>query len=270
MEGEQHPLLRGASQGLRLEPRQAGTRIQDGSPLNIGAFCSDRICDAGSRAEDRDDLGRFDGEERRYTFDDLRIHSNAFTTLLRQIGIGAGDRGLPLHGQGPRALHLLPRDPQERVRSPSRSSPPSARTRSSRASTTRRPRRSSRRKKHVKKVRRIRDSFPSLRHIIVVDGEADEAQGRRDRLRLRRRPRASRRARLAPRRRRDAVGPPLHVRARRASPRAPCTSTARSSRSTSRRSGCSTSPRTTSTGARPTRAGSPGPRTGSSGRGATA
>lgn len=146
---------------------------KDGDPLNIGAFCSDRICEMGLGQKTAMIWEGFDGEERRYTFDDLRVHSNAFTTLLRQIGIGVGDRccifmdkvpdlyfsflGILKNGSiaqplfsafGEDSLITRLEDAQTAV-----------------VFTT---------KKHVNKVRRIREQLPALRYIIVVDGETDK------------------------------------------------------------------------------------------------
>ena len=211
---------------------------QDGSPLNIGAFCSDRICEMGLGQKTAMIWEGFDGEERRYTFDDLRMHSNAFATLLRQIGIGAGERVCLFMDRVPElyigflgilkigaiAQPLFSAFGEESLLTRLEDAQTAA------IITT---------KKHVRKVRRIREQLPSLRYIIVVDGERGKlkegevafdwtkaAPGRE----------ASTGIPQTPRRPRCCTTP----RARRASPRARSTSTTRSSRSTSRRSGCST------------------------------
>ena len=59
---------------------------------NIGYFCSDRICDLGSGKKTALIWEGFSGETRRFSFDDLRIHSNSFATMLRGIGLKPGDR----------------------------------------------------------------------------------------------------------------------------------------------------------------------------------
>jgi acetyl-CoA synthetase len=146
---------------------------QDGSPLNIGAFCSDRICDQGLGQKTAMIWEGFDGEERRYTFDDLRVHSNAFTTMLRQIGIGVGDRVcifmdkvpdlyfsfLGILKNGSIAQPLFSAFGEDSLITRLEDAQTAA------VITT---------KKHANKVRRIREQLPSLRHIIVVDGEAEK------------------------------------------------------------------------------------------------
>jgi acetyl-CoA synthetase len=63
-----------------------------GHALNIGWYCSDRIClegHGGRRALVWED---FQGRARTYSFDDLRRRSNALAHHLRQMGLGPGDR----------------------------------------------------------------------------------------------------------------------------------------------------------------------------------
>ncbi len=146
---------------------------KDGDPLNIGAFCSDRICDQGLGKKTAMIWEGFDGEERRYTFDDLRVHSNAFTTMLRQLGIGVGDRVcifmdkvpdlyfsfLGILKNGSIAQPLFSAFGEDSLITRLEDAQTAA------VITT---------KKHANKVRRIREQLPSLRYIIVVDGEAEK------------------------------------------------------------------------------------------------
>jgi acetyl-CoA synthetase len=63
-----------------------------GDVINIGWYCSDRICQMGKANKMAliwDGLG---GAEKRYTYNDLRIASNSIGQFLRDLGINAGDR----------------------------------------------------------------------------------------------------------------------------------------------------------------------------------
>ena len=144
---------------------------------NLGYFCSDRICEIGNGTKVALVWEGFTGEVRRYTYDDLRIYSNSFATLLRQNGLLPGDRicvfmdripelyisflgilkmgGIvqPLFSAfGEDALAMRLEDAKTKA-----------------ILTTR---------KHLGKVRRIRSSLPELSLVIVVDaGEKPLEQG---------------------------------------------------------------------------------------------
>ena len=143
---------------------------EDGQPINIGVFCSDRICDSGKGAKTALIWEGFDGSSRTYTFDDLRIRTNAFAQLLRDVGVRPGDRACifmdripelyfsfigtlktgvivqPLFSAfGEDSLITRLEDAQTSV-----------------VFTT---------KKHVGKVRRIREQLPHLKTIVIVDHE---------------------------------------------------------------------------------------------------
>jgi acetyl-CoA synthetase len=63
-----------------------------GDPLNMGWYCSDRICLEGHGDRRALVWEDFQGHARTYSFDDLRRRSNAMAHHLRQIGLGPGDR----------------------------------------------------------------------------------------------------------------------------------------------------------------------------------
>jgi acetyl-CoA synthetase len=63
-----------------------------GDSLNIGWYCSDRICLQGHAACPALIWEDFQGHARSYTFDELRRRSDAMAQHLRQIGLGPGDR----------------------------------------------------------------------------------------------------------------------------------------------------------------------------------
>jgi acetyl-CoA synthetase len=92
--------------GIATAERELGWT--PGDPINIGWYCSDRICELGHGREARADLGRLRGDARTYTFDDLRVlqHRGAFLSGARPR---AGRARLPLHGPRAGALHLVPR-----------------------------------------------------------------------------------------------------------------------------------------------------------------
>jgi acetyl-CoA synthetase len=135
---------------------------------NIGYFCSDRICERGLGKKTALIWEGFTGEVKRYTYDDLRINSNAFASMLRSIGLQPGDRicifmdripelyisflgvlkmgGIvqPLFSAfGEEALSMRLGDAKTKA-----------------ILTTR---------KHLGKVRRTRSTLPELQHVIVVD-----------------------------------------------------------------------------------------------------
>jgi acetyl-CoA synthetase len=143
-------------------------RYTDGTPLNIGAFCSDRICDAGLGRKDALLWEGFDGEQRTYSFDDLRLHSNAFAALLHEHGVQPGERVCVFMDRIPELyFSFLGTLKRGAIVQPlfSAFGEDSLLTRLQDAGTrvvftTR---------KHAGKVRRIRAQLPELRLIVVVD-----------------------------------------------------------------------------------------------------
>jgi acetyl-CoA synthetase len=63
-----------------------------GNVINIGWYCSDRICQMGKA----DKLGLIwegnSGVEKRYTYNDIRLASNTIGQFLRDLGIKPEDR----------------------------------------------------------------------------------------------------------------------------------------------------------------------------------
>jgi acetyl-CoA synthetase len=76
------------------EPRalRAALGIKEGSPFNMGALLCDRHCSQGRG----DHLALLwedhTGLRKRFTFDDLRRHSNAWAHKLAELGVNPGDR----------------------------------------------------------------------------------------------------------------------------------------------------------------------------------
>lgn len=141
-----------------------------GGPINIGWYCSDRICELGMGEKTAlfwEGLGE---RTKTYTFNEIRLASNSIGAFLRELGLKDGDRvclfldripelylgflgilkigaiAQPLFSAfGDEALHV-------RLENAETS-----------AIMTQ--------KKHLGKVRRIREKLPFLKHIIVVDAD---------------------------------------------------------------------------------------------------
>jgi acetyl-CoA synthetase len=65
---------------------------EDGKNINIGWYCSDRICLKGKGKKLALKYKGFSGIEKNYTFNDLRLASNAIGTYLKNLGINNEDR----------------------------------------------------------------------------------------------------------------------------------------------------------------------------------
>ena len=57
-----------------------------GDPINIGWYCSDRICEKGFGNKPALIWEGSTGNEKRYTYNDLRLNSNAIGQFLRNLG----------------------------------------------------------------------------------------------------------------------------------------------------------------------------------------
>jgi len=64
----------------------------DGHPVNIGWYCSDRICRQGKAAKMALIWEGLGGVEKRYTYNDVRLASNTIGAFLRSLGVKSGDR----------------------------------------------------------------------------------------------------------------------------------------------------------------------------------
>lgn len=63
-----------------------------GDVINIGWYCTDRICEMGKGNKTALIWEGMCGPDRRYTYDDLRIASNTIGQFIRDLGIRAEDR----------------------------------------------------------------------------------------------------------------------------------------------------------------------------------
>ncbi|HHS51064.1 MAG TPA: acetate--CoA ligase, partial [candidate division Zixibacteria bacterium] len=143
---------------------------KDGDPINIGWFCSDRICEMGKADKLALIWEGFTGAVEKYTFDELRVNTNTYGAFLRSIGVKEGDRVcifmdkipdlyfsfLGILKIGAIAQPLFSAFGEEALHTRMESATSSV------ILTT---------KKHFRKVRRIKDQLPELRHIVVVDDD---------------------------------------------------------------------------------------------------
>jgi acetyl-CoA synthetase len=139
-----------------------------GDVINIGWYCSDRICSQG-RADTLALLWEnAQGEERRYTYDDVRVYSNTVGAFLRRLGVERGDRVCLFMDKVPElyigAVGILKIGA---IAQPlfSAFGDESLLVRLENAGTsviiTQR--------KHASKVRKVLDRLPNLRHVVIVD-----------------------------------------------------------------------------------------------------
>lgn len=141
---------------------------KNGSTINIGWYCSDRICLKGGSDKPALLYEAYDGIEKRYTFNDIRLAGNTIGAFLRKLGIKDGDRvclfmdripelylsflGVLKIGAIVQPLFSAFGDESLFVRIDNAST---------RAIITQR--------KHLLKVRKILDRLPHLEFIIIVD-----------------------------------------------------------------------------------------------------
>ncbi len=141
-----------------------------GGRLNIGWYCSDRICERGKGDKVALRWEGLGGVEKTFTYNDIRRASNTIGSFLRGLGIEAGDRvclfmdrvpelyigvlgilkigaiGQPLFSAfGDESLYVRLENAETK------------------AIITQR--------KHAPKVRKILDKLPHLKHLIIVDAD---------------------------------------------------------------------------------------------------
>ncbi|MEA3476386.1 MAG: acetate--CoA ligase [Candidatus Cloacimonadota bacterium] len=141
---------------------------KEGDVINIGWYCSDRICKMGKADKIALIWEGLGGIEKKYTFNDIRINSNKFGDFLRNLGIQNEDRvclfmdkipelyigflGILKIGAIAQPLFSVFGDESLHVRLDNAET---------KAIITQ--------KRHVSKVRKILDQMPYLKHIIIVD-----------------------------------------------------------------------------------------------------
>jgi acetyl-CoA synthetase len=141
---------------------------KEGDIINIGWYCSDRICRKGNAGKMALYYQGFGGIEKKYSFNDVRLASNTIGSMLRESGLVNEDRiclfmdrvpelyfsflGILKIGAIVQPLFSAFGDESLFVR---------LENAQTRAIITQ--------KKHLPKVRRIRDKLPFLQFIFVVD-----------------------------------------------------------------------------------------------------
>jgi acetyl-CoA synthetase len=146
---------------------------KEGELLNIGAMCTDRQCARGLAKKTALVWEGFGDVRKEYTFDDLRRYSNGFAKLLADLDLKPGERvcifmdripslyisflGVLKFGAVVQPLFSAFGEESLEVRLKD--------AETSAIFTT---------QKHVKKVRRLREKLPALKHVIVVDGEPNK------------------------------------------------------------------------------------------------
>jgi acetyl-CoA synthetase len=149
-----------------LAEKELGYR--PGDRINIGWYCSDRICRQGQGDKTALIWEGHGGAERRYSFDDLRVLSNTTAAYLSRLGIEPGERVCLFMDKVPELyIAFLGILKLGAIVQPlfSAFGDESLFTRLESAQTSA----ILTQRKHVAKVRKIRDRLPSLTHVIVVD-----------------------------------------------------------------------------------------------------
>ena len=141
---------------------------QAGGNINIGWYCSDRICQQGKAQKTALIWEGLGGVEKRYTFNDIRLASNTIGTFLKKLGIGPQDRVCLFMDKIPELyLGFLGVLKIGAIAQPlfSAFGDESLFVRMDNAETSA----IITQRKHVGKVRKIVDQMPYLKHIIIVD-----------------------------------------------------------------------------------------------------
>ncbi len=138
--------------------------------INIGWYCSDRICEMGKAQKMALLWESSTGNEKKFTYNDVRLASNTIGHFLASLGIKAGDRVCLFLDRLPELyIGFLGILKIGAIAQPlfSAFGDESLFIRLSNAETSA----IITQRKHVAKVRKIRDKLPSLKHIIIVDHE---------------------------------------------------------------------------------------------------
>jgi len=141
---------------------------KEGDNINIGWYCSDRICQQGKADKLALIWEGLGGKEKQYTFNDVRLRSNTIASFLKDLGIQTGDRVCLFMDKIPELyIGFLGILKLGAVAQPlfSAFGDESLHVRLDNAETTA----IITQRKHVSKVRKILDKMPYLKHIILVD-----------------------------------------------------------------------------------------------------
>jgi len=159
----------------KVAERELG--YQPGHPINIGWMCSDRLCRQGIAGKLALVWENYKGDEKQYTYDDIRTLSNTMANFLAGLGIRPGQRVCLFLDRVPELyIGFLGILKLGSVAQPlfSAFGEESLRVRLADAGTSA----IITQKKHLYKVRKIREQLPALRHIMVVDADTTSLQER--------------------------------------------------------------------------------------------
>jgi len=150
--------------------------IRKGDLINIGSMCSDRLCDLGLSSRPALIWEDYQGNQKRYTFGDLRRLSNSIASFIVALGVQPAERVCLFMDRVPELyIGFLGILKTGAIAQPlfSAFGEESLFVRLQDAGTTA----IITQKKHLHKIRNIRQQLPLLRHSIVVDiNEADLQQ----------------------------------------------------------------------------------------------
>ena len=141
---------------------------REGDIINIGWYCSDRICGMGKGDKQALLWENAIGEEKRYTYNDVRVFSNTIGAYLRGLGIQNGDRVCLFMDRIPELyIGLIGILKIGAIAQPlfSAFGDESLFVRLENAGTSA----VMTQRKHLSKLRKIIERLPDLKHIIIVD-----------------------------------------------------------------------------------------------------
>lgn len=152
---------------------EAELGYRKGNVINIGEYCSDRICRMGKSDKLALIWEGHSGEIKKYTFNDMRVLTNTIAHYLKGLGINPGDRVCLFMDKVPELYFgFLGIIKMGAIAQPlfSAFGSDSLLTRLEDAQTTA----IITQKKHVAKVRKILEVLPCLKHVIIVDDDASK------------------------------------------------------------------------------------------------
>jgi len=144
-----------------------------GDVINIGEFCSDRICRQGKGDKLALVWEGHAGKVKKYTFNDMRLLTNAIAQFLKNLGLQPGERICLFMDKVPELYFgFLAILKMGGIAQPlfSAFGAESLLTRLADAGTAA----ILTQKKHVAKVRALLPDMPGLRHVIIVDDDASK------------------------------------------------------------------------------------------------
>jgi acetyl-CoA synthetase len=158
---------------FKWDDSEAELGHKKGNIINIGEYCTDRICRLGKGEKTALIWQGYTGEIKKYTFNRMRVLTNTMARYLKDLGITEGDRVCLFLDKVPELyfgfLGILK---MGAIAQPlfSAFGGESLFTRLEDAETSA----VITQKKHVGKVRKILNDLPRLRHVIIVDDDGSK------------------------------------------------------------------------------------------------